>query len=107
MKQLKLTPDVLLKLLLKKNNMTYKQWHAQATKQLQLNQATLLTTEKYPTTKLNAKTQEPLYVERKLYDSGDYMLSATTHGTIKDIQPKPSAPKVIIKKRRIIPKGPQ
>lgn len=103
----KLDDTALLNLLLKQNRMTRADWARKVAKQFNLDGAKFVSTlreEQYH--KLPGSDQN-VYTDYKIYDTGRYLVKTTKYDRVKEIQQKAvvvTKPQVTVKKKRTFTK---
>lgn len=106
----KLDDSILLALLLKQAKKTKKQMMTEVNKNFNLAKATLASTTRVTHHKTIPGTDQPMYTDYDIWDTGRHLVKATKYGRIVDIEQKAKTivnlqqPKVIIKKKRTIQK---
>jgi hypothetical protein len=103
----KLDDTILLTLLLKQNKMTKKQLIKRVKQQYRLDDARLLNTTRVEQAIKLPGTDQKIFTDYDIYDTGRHLVKVTKYGRIKDIEQKAQSvlqPKVIVKKRRTITK---
>lgn len=102
-----LDDKILLILLLKQTKQTRREFEQRVIKQFNLNAMTKVDTIRVEHKAKLPGTDQPLYSEDTIYDSGNYLVKTTKYGRIKDIQSKPRSvikPQVIVKRKRTFQK---
>jgi hypothetical protein len=110
MKQFKLDDSILLALLLRQNKKAKSQYTRDVVKHFNLARATKISTTRVTHHQKIPGTDEPMFTDYDIWDTGRHLVKATKYGRIVDIETKAKSvitqpqPKVIIKKKRTITK---
>jgi hypothetical protein len=105
--QFKLDDRILLELLLKQTRIDRKRHIGNVVKQFNLKSAKLVDTVRITNAKKLPGTDQPMYTDYQIWDTGNHLVKTTIYGRVVDIEMKARSvvtPKVIIKKRRTITK---
>ena len=110
MKQFKLDDSILLALLLRQQKKTKKQFTQDVKKHFNLTQAQQVSTARVTHHQKIPGTDQPMYTDYTIWDTGRHLVKATKYGRIVDIETKAKSvinkpqPKVVIKRKRTIAK---
>jgi hypothetical protein len=103
-KKLKLDNNTLLKLAVAKLKTTLQKFSEGCERHCEIDRARYIRTDR-KTFKKIGPDGEPYYRDELLYETPQYFIKTTTHGTIIDIERKPRSilqPKIIVKKKRTL-----